>query len=208
MAAYPGAEPFLPDRLSLSAMRVAVRSCRGCPLYKPATQAVFGDGMKRASIMLVGEQPGNEEDLAGKPFVGPAGRVLRSALDRAGIPLAEIYITNVVKHFKFLTKGWRRWHKKPDDREVEACRPWVLAELSVVRPAVLVCLGATSTKALLGPDVRVTRDRGKDIPSTHAPHALATVHPSAILRMPTEADRKSGVEALVRDLRLAARLGT
>ena len=156
--------------------------------------------------MLVGEQPGHEEDLAGKPFVGPAGRVLRVALDRAGIPVGEIYITNVVKHFKFLTKGWRRWHKKPDDREVEACRPWVESELKVVKPQVLVCLGATSTKVLLGRNIRVTRDRGRDLPSDFAPHALATVHPSAILRMPTDADRKSGVDALVRDLRLAARL--
>jgi len=207
MVGYPGAERFIPEKLSLSAMKDAVQSCRGCPLYKHATQAVFGAGMRRASIMLVGEQPGHEEDLAGKPFVGPAGRVLHAALDRAGIPLGALYITNVVKHFKFLTKGWRRWHKKPDDREVDACRPWVQAELSVVKPTVLVCLGATSTKALLGKDIRVTRDRGQDLPSTHAPHALATVHPSAILRMPTEADRKLGIEALVRDLRLAAKLG-
>ena len=189
-------------------MRAAVQSCRGCPLYRPATQAVFGEGPRRATIMLVGEQPGHEEDLAGKPFVGPAGRLLRTALDRAGIEPGEIYITNVVKHFKFLTRGWRRWHKKPDDREVEACRPWVESELRVVKPSVLVCLGATAAKALLGKGVRVTADRGRELPTDLAPHAMATMHPSAVLRMPTGTDRKQGMTMLVRDLRRAAAIAS
>jgi DNA polymerase len=156
--------------------------------------------------MLVGEQPGNEEDLAGQPFVGPAGRLLRGVLERAKIPTGEIYITNVVKHFKFLTRGFRRWHKKPDDREVMACRPWVLQEIQVVKPAVLVCLGATAARALLGKNVRVTRDRGRDLASALAPHALAALHPSAILRMPTAPERARATANLVKDLRLSARL--
>jgi len=145
-SAYPGAERFLPDRLSLPALREAARRCRGCPLYRDATQTVFGSGRRSAHLMLVGEQPGDEEDKAGLPFVGPAGLVLDEALEAAGIDRLDVYVTNVVKHFKHLIKGWRRWHKKPSKRDIDACRAWIEKEIEVVRPEVLVCLGATAAE--------------------------------------------------------------
>jgi uracil-DNA glycosylase len=206
LAAYPGAEQFLPDRLSLPALREAARMCRGCPLYRDTTQTVFGTGRRSAHLMLVGEQPGDEEDKAGLPFVGPAGRVLDEALEAAGIDRLDVYITNVVKHFKHLIKGWRRWHKKPSKREVDACRAWIEGEIEVVNPQVLVCMGATAAQALLGPSVRVTIDHGRDLPNPLAPHAMVTRHPSAILRQPTSEDRHRALQELIADLRGAAAL--
>jgi len=206
LPAYPGAERFLPDRLSLPALREAARRCRGCPLYRDATQTVFGAGRRSAHLMLVGEQPGDEEDKAGLPFVGPAGRVLDEALEAAGIDRLDVYITNVVKHFKHLIKGWRRWHKKPSKRDIDACRAWIEKEIEVVQPAVLVCLGATAAQALLGPSIRVTVDRGRDLPTPLAPHALVTIHPSAVLRQPTSEDRRQALRELTADLKRAAAL--
>jgi len=203
-SAYPGAERFLPDRLSLPALREAARRCRGCPLYRDATQTVFGSGRRSAHLMLVGEQPGDEEDKAGLPFVGPAGLVLDEALEAAGIDRLDVYVTNVVKHFKHLIKGWRRWHKKPSKRDIDACRAWIEKEIEVVRPEVLVCLGATAAQALLGPSVRVTVDRGRDLPTSLAPHALVTIHPSAVLRQPTSDDRRQALHELTADLKRAA----
>jgi DNA polymerase len=198
------AAAFLPERLSLAALREAARGCKACPLWRTGTQTVFGVGLKRARLMLVGEQPGDKEDLAGLPFVGPAGRVLDEALASAGIDRADAYLTNVVKHFKWKPQGKRRIHQKPNWGEIAACRPWVEAELAVVRPAVLVCLGATAAQALLGRDVRVTRDRGKPLETPLAPIAIATVHPSSILRAPDRETRAREQERFVGDLRVAA----
>jgi uracil-DNA glycosylase len=178
-----GATPFLPVARTLPALTRAVQSCRGCPLYRDATQAVFGHGPHDAPLVLVGEMPGNDEDLAGQPFVGPAGRILDTALEEAGIARDAAYVTNAVKHFKWEPRGKRRLHKTPTLREVEACRPWLEAELEVLKPLVLVCLGPTAAKALLGRDFRITRDRGRFVESNLAPYVTATAHPSAVLRM-------------------------
>jgi DNA polymerase len=196
---------FLPARLSLPALREAAKGCRGCPLYKNATQTVFGEGKKVARVVLVGEQPGNEEDLSGRPFVGPAGRVLDDALGAAGIARDDAYVTNVVKHFKWVPKGTRRMHKKPGAREVAACLPWLEKEIELIRPRVLVCLGATAAQAVLGSEVRVSVQRGRLITSNLAPRATATVHPSSILRQRSREDRHREMERLVRDLALVAR---
>ena len=198
------AAAFLPERLSLAALRRAARNCTACPLWRPATQTVFGEGLKRASLMLVGEQPGDQEDLAGRPFVGPAGRLLHEALAEAGIDRSDLYLTNAVKHFKWEPRGRRRIHQRPNRGEIAACRPWVEAELAVVAPRVLVCLGATAAQALLGRDVRVTRDRGRPLHSRLAPVAFATVHPSTILRAPDREARLREQELFVDDLRVAA----
>jgi uracil-DNA glycosylase family protein len=206
LTSMPGAERYLPARLSLPALRQAALACRGCPLYRDTTQTVFGAGRKSARLMLVGEQPGDAEDRAGRPFVGPAGRLLDTALEEAGIDPLEIYITNVVKHFKHETRGGRRFHKTPKRAEIEACRPWIDSEIAVVRPKVLVCLGATAARALLGPGVRVTVDRGRDLPTSLAPHALVTIHPSAVLRIPESADRRRELQRLTADLALAGRM--
>jgi uracil-DNA glycosylase len=200
------AAEFLPGRLSLAGLRRAARDCTACPLWRTGTQTVFGEGLKRAALMLVGEQPGDREDLAGRPFVGPAGRLLDDALGEAGIPRTDTYLTNVVKHFKWEPRGKRRIHQRPSRGEIAACRPWLEAELAVVAPDVLLCLGATAAQALLGRDVRVTRDRGRRLESSLAPVALATVHPSSILRAPDEAARRRERAAFVDDLRVAARL--
>jgi uracil-DNA glycosylase len=194
---------YLPARPSLTALREAVAGCRACPLWENATQAVFGEGAARAQLMLVGEQPGDREDREGRPFVGPAGRLLDEALDEAGIDREQAYVTNVVKHFKWQARGKRRIHAKPAWSEIAACRPWLDAELSVVRPQVLVCLGATAAQALLGRSFRVTRERGKPIDSDLAPNVLATIHPSAILRADPET-RELERAAFVDDLRVAA----
>src|SRR5213592_2251243 len=199
------AAEYLPERLSLSALREAAAGCQACPLWRSATQTVFGEGAKRSEVMLVGEQPGDKEDLAGRPFVGPAGRLLDEALDEAGIDRTRAYVTNVVKHFKWQARGKRRIHAKPAWSEIAACRPWLDAELEVVRPDVLVCLGATAAQALLGRTFRVTRERGRDIESDLAPHVLATIHPSAILRADA-ADRERERAAFVADLEVAASL--
>jgi uracil-DNA glycosylase len=204
--AFPSALPFLPRRLSLTSLRSAAAGCQGCPLYATATQTVFGRGRKHARLMLVGEQPGNEEDRQGEPFVGPAGRILRQGLEGAGIDPEDTYTTNVVKHFKWIAVNRRRMHKKPNAREIAACVPWLEKELEVVKPQVLVCLGATAAQALLSPDFRVTKDRGLEIPSRLAPHAMATVHPSSILRQQTSEERHREMERFTDDLRIAARL--
>jgi uracil-DNA glycosylase len=194
------ATPFLPERGSLSALRQAAAGCRGCHLWQGATQTVFGEGPKRARVMLVGEQPGDKEDLAGKPFVGPAGRELDRGLQAAGIARDEAYVTNVVKHFKFEERGRRRIHQTPKRFEIDACRPWLDAELEAVEPDALVLLGATAAKALLGSSFRVTRHRGELLDSELAPILTATIHPSAILRAPDDAARAAEREAFAEDL--------
>jgi DNA polymerase len=197
--------------MSLDELREKAAGCTACDLYAPATQTVFGEGRARARVMLVGEQPGDKEDKAGRPFVGPAGRLLDDALARAGIERSDAYITNVVKHFKFTQRGKARIHQKPNAAEVGACRPWLDAELEAVRPEVLVCLGATAAQALLGRQFRVTQRRGQflDWPSAPAgleppPKVVATVHPSSILRAPEDADRAALMDAFVADLAVAA----
>src|SRR5438477_8564274 len=194
-----------PATSSLSATRAAARSCTACHLYKRATQTVFGEGPKRAPIMLVGEQPGDSEDVAGKPFVGPAGKILDRALAEAGINRNEVYVTNAVKHFKWEPRGKRRIHQKPNSREIAACRPWLEAELRLVKPKLLVCLGSTAAQTVFGPSFRVTRERGKVLSSKLAPRTLATVHPSSLLRQPDEESRQREYKRFVVDLRVARR---
>jgi uracil-DNA glycosylase len=200
-AATGSAADFMPDRRTLPALREAAARCHGCHLWTRGTQTVFGEGPRRARVMLVGEQPGNDEDLAGKPFVGPAGRVLDRALEAAGIARGDVYVTNVVKHFKWEPKGKRRIHAKPNQMEIAACLPWLEAELDIVKPTVLVCLGATAAQALLGGKFRVTKQRGQWIASRWAPRVSATVHPSAILRAPDDAARHAEMERFVADLK-------
>jgi uracil-DNA glycosylase len=199
------ATPFLPDRINLTTLREAAAGCRGCDLYAPATQTVFGEGRKASRLMLVGEVPGDREDRAGHVFVGPAGRELDQALVDAGIDREEAYVTNVVKHFKFEERGKRRIHQKPTRSEVKACLPWLRAELGVVAPEALVLLGATAAQALLGADFRLTRERGRALESDLAPFVTATIHPSAILRARDDASRSAERRAFRADLALAAR---
>jgi DNA polymerase len=199
---YPTAAPFLPDRLSMTALRDAVQGCRGCPLYANATQAVFGEGSLKAEVMLVGEQPGDQEDLAGAPFVGPAGKLLDRALEAAGIDRSTTYVTNAVKHFKWKARGTRRIHDKPTWTETIACRPWLEAELTLVQPRALVLMGATAAQALLGKSFKVTQERGKPLDSELADLVLATIHPSAVLRAENRDELFAG---LVSDLHVAAR---
>jgi uracil-DNA glycosylase family protein len=199
---YPTAAPFLPDRLSMSALRDAVQRCHGCPLYANATQAVFGDGKLKAEVMLVGEQPGDQEDLAGAPFVGPAGKLLDRALEEAGIDRGTTYVTNAVKHFKWKARGPRRIHDKPTWTETMACRPWLDAELALVKPRTLVLMGATAAQALLGKSFKVTQERGKPLDSELADLVVATIHPSAVLRAENRDEMFAG---LVRDLRVVSR---
>jgi DNA polymerase len=198
------AAPFVPEQRSLKALREAARGCRGCPLWKIGTQTVFGEGPSGASVLMMGEQPGDREDLAGRPFVGPAGKLLDQALETAGIPRAAVYVTNAVKHFKWEQAGKRRLHKKPGAREIAACRPWLDAELATVEPEIVVALGATAAQALMGPTFRVTRERGKiirDLP--WAPAFVATVHPSSILRGDPD-EREAALAAFVADLKIVA----
>jgi len=205
MAAAPdSAAEFVPASLSLPKLRRAAAGCRGCPLWKDATQTVFGVGPRKAELMLVGEQPGDREDREGEPFVGPAGGVLARALESAGIETGDVYLTNAVKHFKWQARGKRRLHQTPRAGEVEACRPWLEAELKSVRPTGLLALGGTAAKALFGASVRVTRDRGRLIESPLAPVAALTLHPSAILRLRDHDEREDALAALVDDLRLVA----
>ncbi len=192
-----------PDTSSWSQLREAARDCTACHLYKSATQTVFGEGPKRAPIMLVGEQPGDYEDVAGKPFVGPAGKILDRALAEAGINRDEVYVTNAVKHFKWEPRGKRRIHQKPNAREIAACRPWLEAELRLVKPKLLVCLGSTAGQAFFGASFRVTRERGKVLSSKLAPKVVATVHPSSLLRQPDEMSRDREYARFVVDLRVA-----
>ena len=198
------AQPLVPARPTVAKLRTAAATCTACPLHLTGTQTVFGDGPPRSDLMLVGEQPGDKEDSAGEPFVGPAGRLLDRALQEAGIDRRAVYVTNVVKHFKWEARGKRRIHKKPNLSEVRACKPWLDAEISTVRPRALVCLGATAAQALLGRDFKVTTARGKPVPSDLAPFVMATIHPSSILRAHNEDARAAELEGLVKDLRVAA----
>jgi DNA polymerase len=198
------ATPFLPERKSLKTLREAAAGCRGCHLYAGATQTVFGEGMKKAKVMMVGEMPGDREDRAGHVFVGPAGRELDKALEAVGISRPDVYITNVVKHFKFEERGKRRIHQTPKKSEVDACLPWLREELRLVQPDALVLLGATAAKALLGSGFRLTRERGRPLDSDLAPLVTATVHPSAILRAPDDEARTAERRAFTEDLRTVA----
>lgn len=201
---WSSAEDFFPERKSLKAFRDAAADCKGCELWKRGTQTVFGEGARRAEILFVGEQPGNEEDLSGKPFVGPAGRLLDEALSEAGIDRAQTYVTNVVKHFKWEPRGKRRIHKKPNAGEITACRPWLEAEIDLIKPKVIVCLGAIAAQALLGPKFRVSKQRGQFIESTLARYILATVHPSSILRAPDDETRHVEKRRFIDDLKKVA----
>jgi DNA polymerase len=198
---YPTAAAFQPDTLSLRALRTAVQGCRGCPLYADATQAVFGEGKVTSEVMLVGEQPGDQEDLAGAPFVGPAGKLLDRALDEAGIDRATTYVTNAVKHFKWKARGTRRIHDKPTWTETLACRPWLDSELALVKPRALVLMGATAAQSLLGKSFKVSENRGVPLDSDLAELVVATIHPSAVLRAENREEMFSG---LVDDLRVVA----
>jgi len=198
---YPTAAPFLPDRLTIGALRQAVQQCEGCPLYANATQAVFGEGTLGAEVMLVGEQPGDQEDRAGAPFVGPAGKLLDRALAEAGIDRRRAYVTNAVKHFKWRARGTRRIHDKPSWAEQTACRPWLEAELALVKPHALVLMGATAAQSLLGKGFKVTEHRGTALESDLAELVTATIHPSAVLRAD---DREAMFAGLVDDLRIVA----
>jgi DNA polymerase len=194
----------VPEHPSLSNLRSAIQACRACDLFADATQPVMGEGTPRAAVMLVGEQPGDREDIEGHPFVGPAGRVLDQGLERAGISPSDAYITNVVKHFRYQVRGKRRIHQKPDRWQVNACLPWLRAELAVVKPTAVVLLGATAAQALLGAQVRIGRDRGRPMESDLAELVMITTHPSAILRAPDEAERKDAMERFVDDLTTVA----
>lgn len=196
----PAAELISPGA-NLTELRLAAANCQACDLWKSATQTVFGEGARGAKVMFVGEQPGNEEDLQGKPFVGPAGKLLDKVLQELGINRNELYITNVVKHFKWVRRGKRRIHEKPRISEIAACRPWLEAEIAAVRPKVIACLGATAAQVLLGRDFRVTKNRGEFVESSLAPYVMATVHPSSILRAPDEESRRAERARFVADLR-------
>jgi uracil-DNA glycosylase family protein len=202
---YPTAAPFVPDGASLAQLRDAVQSCRGCPLHRRATQAVFGAGGARARVVLIGEQPGDREDLEGKPFVGPAGRLLDEVLIEAGIDRASAYVTNAVKHFKWEPRGKRRIHQRPTTREIAACKPWIDAELERIRPIAIVALGATAAQSFLGAAFRITKERGRLLETAHAPVFVATHHPSAVLRAPDAEARARMRAELVEDLRTVAR---
>jgi uracil-DNA glycosylase len=203
-AGAAGAAPFVPAAAGLAELRLAARRCTGCDLYRHATQTVFGRGPADARILLVGEQPGDQEDLQGAPFVGPAGEVLDRALREAGLARERLYVTNAVKHFKFVERGKRRIHQTPGPAEIAACRPWLEAEVAVLEPGVLVCLGASAARALLGPDFRLMRDRGRFMVTRWAPKTLATLHPSAILRGEDETTQARLYGLLLGDLKLVA----
>jgi len=194
-----------PNSTSWSTVREAAKDCEACRLYKHATQTVFGEGPKSAHLMLVGEQPGDYEDVAGKPFVGPAGKIMDKALEDAGIDRKKVYVTNAVKHFKWEPRGKRRLHKKPNSREIAACRPWLEAEVRLVRPHLVVAMGATAAQTIFGPTFRVTRERGKILSSKLGPRVLATVHPSSLLRQPDEEARHREYKRFVADLRIAVK---
>jgi uracil-DNA glycosylase family protein len=193
-------EAPVPDTRSLKTLRAAARECEACPLYRNATQTVFGEGPRDARIVFVGEQPGDQEDLAGKPFVGPAGKLLDRALEEAGINRDECYVTNAVKHFKWQAKGKRRLHGKPNSAEIRACAPWWKAELRIIHPQFLACLGATASRAIFGRPVKVLKERGRLQETEWCPRTLITVHPSALLRMPDEAARHAAFSQFVADL--------
>ena len=200
------AKDLIPPRPTLRALKKAAADCRACDLWKKGTQTVFGEGAQRVKVIFVGEQPGNEEDLTGKPFVGPAGRLFDNALEAAGIDRKQTYVTNVVKHFKWEPRGKRRIHKKPNGQEIAACRPWLEAEIALIKPDVIVALGATAAQALLGAQFRVTKQRGEFIPSTLAPYVMATVHPSSILRAPDDETRQLESRRFIDDLKKLAKV--
>ena len=200
----PPVPELIPPRPTIAAVRDVAKGCRACHLYEHATQTVFGEGPRKADVMLVGEQPGDAEDLAGHPFVGPAGKLLDRALEDAGIDRRLVYVTNVVKHFKWEPRGKRRIHAKPNGGEIAACRPWLETEIALVKPRVLVCLGATAAQALLGKSFKVSQQRGTFVPSTLAPRVTATVHPSSILRAPDDDSRHLEMKRFVADLRRVA----
>lgn len=202
---FATAAPLIPSRPTLRALRAAAAECRACPLWKLGTQTVFGDGPAKARAVFVGEQPGDQEDRAGKPFVGPAGRLLDQAMEASGIVRSEVYVTNAVKHFKWEPAGKRRLHKKPNAREVAACRPWLDAELAVLRPDVVVALGATAAQSLMGPAFRITQRRGQRLDVPWAGAFVATMHPSAILRMRSP-ERDQAMKDLISDLKVVAEL--
>jgi uracil-DNA glycosylase family protein len=202
LATLASAESFVPHHPTLAKLREAAQHCRGCNLYLKATQAVLGEGPRSSEIVMVGEQPGDQEDRQGHPFVGPAGKLLNSALEEAGIDRAKVYVTNAVKHFKFEERGKRRLHKKPNSSEIKACRPWLEAELALIQPKLIVCLGATATQSLLGPQYRLTKERGKFVEHPSWGRITATVHPSAILRAPDEEQRRQQYRMFVADLKL------
>jgi uracil-DNA glycosylase family protein len=204
MTETTSAADFVPDSRSLPTLREAAADCHGCPLWKDATQTVFGAGPRKARLMLVGEQPGDREDIEGEPFVGPAGGVLARGLEEAGIERDDVYLTNAVKHFKWRPRGKRRLHQSPRAGEIEACRPWLEAELAAVKPVGILALGATAGRSLFGTKVRVTKDRGRLLDSPLAPVAALTLHPSAILRLRDHDEREDALAALVDDLRMVA----
>ncbi|HKW19097.1 MAG TPA: UdgX family uracil-DNA binding protein [Terriglobales bacterium] len=199
------AAPVVPAKPTLETLKVAAAHCKACELWKKGTQTVFGEGSRHATVMFVGEQPGDREDIEGHPFVGPAGRILDEALAAAGIDRSEVYVTNVVKHFNWepAERGKRRIHKKPRYSHIKACRPWLDAEIAVTRPEVIVCLGATAAQSMLGREFSVMRQRGQFVPSDLAAYVMATVHPSSILRAPDDASRHAQKEAFIADLRVA-----
>ena len=206
--ANPGGErsaaPFVPKTTSIRTLTAAAHECRGCDLYKAATQVVFGAGPGKARVVFVGEQPGDQEDRQGAPFVGPAGAMLDKALEDAGIPREDVYVTNAVKHFKWEPRGKRRIHKKPRASEVKACRPWLEAELRAVKPEIVVCLGATAAQSMLGAQFKLMQNRGKVVVSPLAEHVVATIHPSAVLRAPDSEGRRQAYDSLVADLKVVA----
>jgi uracil-DNA glycosylase family protein len=202
------ARRFIPSQRTLDQLRGAAESCTACPLYRNATQTVFGAGPASSRVMLVGEQPGDVEDIEGLPFVGPAGQLLDRALAEAGIDRARVYVTNAVKHFKWVQRGKRRLHSKPGAREIQACYPWLEAEIATIKPEIIVCLGATAAQALLGRSFRVSQQRGEFIASSLAPHVMATIHPSSLLRAPDPETRAREFTRFVAELRkVAERLG-
>jgi uracil-DNA glycosylase len=202
---FPTALPFLPDDRDLLSLKKAAARCTGCDLYQNATQTVFGQGPASARILMIGEQPGDQEDRVGEPFIGPAGRLLDQALVEAGIPREEVYVTNAVKHFKWVARGKRRLHDKPRRSEILACRPWLEAEIQAVHPRLIICLGASAAQSLMGPTFRITRERGQLLRTEWAEWVMATIHPSALLRIKEEQERRSAFVALVTDLKEAAR---
>ena len=203
----PSAAPFVPKTTSLRTLSAAARDCRGCNLYKAATQVVFGSGPRSARVIFVGEQPGDQEDRQGAPFVGPAGAMLDKALEDAGIPRRDVYVTNAVKHFKWEPRGKRRIHKKPRISEIKACKPWLEAELRAIRPEVIVLLGASAAQSVMGAQFKLTANRGKlmAMPESKGPRVLATIHPSAVLRAPDSEGRREAYESLVADLKVVAK---
>ena len=196
------AAPLIPPEPTIPKLREAAMTCRACELWKRGTQTVFGEGRSKARVMLVGEQPGDQEDIQGRPFVGPAGKILDKALEEAGINRDEVYVTNAVKHFKWEPRGKRRIHKKPNSMEIAACKPWIEAEIDVIKPDVIVCLGATAAQALLGREFRVSTQRGTWVSSPLAPFVMATVHPSSLLRAPDEVTRRLETKRFIQDLKL------